>query len=219
MLQSPATYLAKADEVPDHGAVPVGLVSESPGELTLLLARWGDGDSRARDELFSLVYRDLRKLADGYMRRERSDHTLQPTALVHESFLRLSQGAEVSWSDRSHFFRVAARAMRRVLVDHGRAVRADKRGRGLKNQLLDREVAIPGLDVDLLALDEALGRLGDLNERLLQVVELRFFAGLTIEKIAELLGVSARTVKRDWRSARAWLLAELGPSDDSRESA
>jgi len=185
--------------------------------LTALLARWSHGDAAAREQLLGLVYDELRVLAGSYMRRERDDHTLQPTALVHEAFLRLSQGAAVSWNDRAHFFRVAAQAMRRVLIDHARKVRSDKRGQGMKNQLLEGQIAIAGLDVDLLALDQALQRLAKLDARLLQVVELRFFGGLKIEEIAELLDVSARTVKRDWRSARAWLLAELAPVDDSVE--
>jgi len=183
---------------------------ELPQELTGLLARWADGDSAARDEVFVVVYGELRRLADGYMRRERADHTLQPTALVHEAFLGLTNGAPVSWADRSHFFRVAARAMRRILVDHGRGVSAAKRGSGQKNQLLDQEIVIPGIDVEMVALDQALTRLGTFDERLLQVVELRYFTGLGGDEVAELLGVSSRTVKRDWRSARAWLLAELG---------
>lgn len=185
--------------------------------MTALLARWSHGDAAAREQLLGLVYDELRVLAGSYMRRERDDHTLQPTALVHEAFLRLSQGAAVSWNDRAHFFRVAAQAMRRVLIDHARKVRSDKRGQGMKNQLLEGQIAIAGLDVDLLALDQALQRLAKLDARLLQVVELRFFGGLKIEEIAELLDVSARTVKRDWRSARAWLLAELAPVDDSVE--
>ena len=189
-------------------------MSEVPQELTGLLARWSGGDAAARDEVFALVYSELRKLAASYMRRERDDHTLQPTALVHEAFLRLTQGAEVTWTDRSHFFRVAARAMRRILVDHGRGVAAAKRGSGQKNQLLDQTVAIPGVDVDILALDEALTRLGTFDERMLQVVELRYFTGFGNEEVAQLLDVSARTVKRDWRSARAWLLAELGPEGE-----
>jgi RNA polymerase sigma factor (TIGR02999 family) len=194
-------------------------MSEPRDELTRLLARWGDGDAAARDQLLAVVYAELRRLAGGYMRRERGDHTLQPTALVHEAFLRLTEGVAVSWEDRSHFFRVAARAMRRVLVDHGRSVRAAKRGEGQKNQLVDEQVAIPGLNVDVLALDEALTRLGELDDRLLRVVELRFFTGLGVEEVAGLLGLSARTVKRDWRSARAWLLAELGPTGESAENA
>ena len=148
------------------------------------------------------------------MRRERADHTLQPTALVHEAFLSLSHGEPVSWNDRSHFFRVAARAMRRILVDHGRGVGAAKRGSGQKSQLFDETVAIPGIDVDVLALDAALTRLGTFDERMLQVVELRYFTGFGNEEVAQLLDVSARTVKRDWRSARAWLLAELGPEGE-----
>ena len=182
-------------------------------DLTGLLTRWADGDIAARDELLVVVYAELRQLAAAYMRRERADHTLQPTALVHEAFVRLTRGAQVSWNDRSHFFRVAARAMRRVLVDHERGVGAAKRGSGQKNQLLEQEIVIPGIDVEILALDEALDRLGTLDERLLQVVELRYFTGLGVEEVAQLLGVSSRTIKRDWRSARAWLLAELGPID------
>ncbi len=191
---------------------------EPSKELTGLLARWADGDAAARDELLAVVYAELRQLAGAYMRRERTDHTLQPTALVHEAFLRLTNGAPVSWADRSHFFRVAARAMRHVLVDHGRGVVAAKRGSGQKNQLLDDQIVIPGINVELLALDEALTRLGTLDERLLQVVELRYFTGLGIAEVAELLDVSSRTVKRDWRSARAWLLAELGPAVESAEA-
>lgn len=189
-------------------------MAESPENITGLLTRWADGDAAARDQLFAEVYDELRRLANGYMRRERIDHTLQPSALVHEAFLSLTNGVPVSWVDRSHFFRVAARAMRRILVDHGRSVAATKRGSGLKNQLLDETVVIPGLDVDLLALDEALTRLGSFDDRLLQVVELRYFTGFRIEEVAELLDVSSRTIKRDWRSARAWLLAELGTSID-----
>ncbi len=191
-------------------------MTEPSTELTGLLTRWADGEFAARDELFVVVHAELRRLAGGYMRRERANHTLQPSAVVNEAFLRLTGGARVSWANRSHFFRVAARAMRRVLVDHGRGVGAAKRGFGLKNQLLDEEVVIPGIDVELLALDQALSRLGTFDERLLQVVELRYFAGLGIDELAELLGVSSRTVKRDWRSARAWLLAELGPVNEAR---
>ncbi|MEM7482500.1 MAG: sigma-70 family RNA polymerase sigma factor [Acidobacteriota bacterium] len=186
---------------------------EPSQELTGLLAGWAGGDARARDELLAIVYDELRRLAASCMRRERADHTLQPTALVHEAFLRLTHGVPVSWVDRSHFFRVAARAMRRILVDHQRRVSAAKRGSGQKDQLLDEEVLIPGIDVEVLALDEALTRLGALDERLLQVVEMRYFTGLGVEEVADLLGVSSRTVKRDWRSARAWLLAELAPAD------
>lgn len=191
---------------------------EPAKELTGLLARWADGDTEARDELLAVVYTELRQLAGAYMRRERVDHTLQPTALVHEAFLRLTKGVPVSWADRSHFFRVAARAMRRVLVDHGRGAGTAKRGFGQKNQLLDEQAMIPGIDVEILALDKALTQLGNFDERLLQVVELRYFTGLGVEEVAELLNVSSRTVKRDWRSARAWLLAELGPANEPAEA-
>ena len=190
-------------------------MSESSAELTVLLSRWADGDSTARDELFGVVHDELRKLAASYMRRERKDHTLQPTALVNEAFLRLTRGEPVSFTDRSHFFRFAARSMRHILIDHGRGVGTAKRGSGQKNQLFEETVAIPGIDVEALALDEALTRLGTFDERLLQVVELRYFVGLGGEEVAEVLGVSTRTVKRDWRSARAWLLAELGPSSET----
>jgi RNA polymerase sigma factor (TIGR02999 family) len=163
----------------------------------------------------ALVYGELHRVAEAYMRRERRDHTLQPTALVHEAFLRLSEGASVSWTDRSHFFRLAARAMRRILTDHARRVRAAKRGGGGKVPLRESKLRIAALDLDVLALDEALGRLAELDPRQATIVELRFFGGLTVEETAKALDLSAITVKRDWRSARAWLKSELDRRGDA----
>lgn len=182
---------------------------ESQGPLTLLLARWSDGDQGARDEAMALVYGELRRVAEAYMRRERQDHTLQPTALVNEAFVRLVQGAPVEWSDRAHFFRLAARAMRRILTDHARGVNAAKRGAGGKQPLDESQLLTRGIDLDVLALDEVLQRLAALDPRQAQVVELRFFGGLTVEEAAAALGISGVTVKREWRSAKAWLKREL----------
>jgi len=187
---------------------------ESEGPLTLLLTRWSEGDQEAGEQAMALVYGELRRVATAYMRRERGDHTLQPTALVNEAFLRLSQGAPVEWSDRAHFLRLAARAMRRILTDHARKVNAAKRGGGGKEPIKESKLMIAAPDLDVLALDEVLERLAALDPRQAQVVELRFFAGLTVEESAAALGVSAVTVKREWRSAKAWLRREL----DRREA-
>lgn len=182
----------------------------SPEEVTRLLRAWRDGDAAALEALAPLVYAELRRLAEARMRRERPDHTLQATALVHEAFLRLTGSDAPAWEDRTHFFAVAARVMRRLLVDHARARGYAKRGGGVRRVSLDEAVELseePG--EDLLALDAALTRLAALDPRQHQVVELRFFGGLSVEETAEVLGVSAVTVKRDWRAARAWLYAEL----------
>lgn len=187
----------------DHG------VTSAEGPLTLLLTRWSEGDQGAGEEAMALVYGELHRVAEAYMRRERRDHTLQPTALVNEAFLRLSEGATVSWTDRAHFFRLAARAMRRILTDHARRVRAAKRGGGGKVPLRESKIEIAGPDLDVLALDEVLGRLAELDARQATIVELRFFGGLTVEETAQALDVAPITVKRDWRSARAWLKREL----------
>jgi RNA polymerase sigma-70 factor, ECF subfamily len=185
-------------------------MESAPGEITRLLGRIKDGDLKARNELIRLVYAELHRLAASFMRGERPDHTLQPTALVHETFLRLVEGAQVDWQGRAHFFAIAAQTMRRILVDHARNVNAGKRAG--KREKLSLESALAYTDAqseELVALDEALERLGKLDDRQYRIVELRFFAGLSIEEVAELLGVSSRTVKRDWTMARAWLHAEL----------
>jgi RNA polymerase sigma factor (TIGR02999 family) len=157
-----------------------------------------------------LVYAELHRLASSLMSHERAGHTLQPTALIHEAFLRLVQGEQIEWQSRYHFFAVAAQMMRRILVDHARSVNAEKRfGKREKLSLESALVYTDAQSEELLALDEALERLGKVDERQYRIVELRFFAGLSTDEVAELLGVSSRTVKRDWMMARAWLHAEL----------
>jgi RNA polymerase sigma factor (TIGR02999 family) len=180
------------------------------GDVTRLLVAWSQGDEGALDTLLPLVYAELREMAHRYLGRERRDHTLQPTAVVHEAFLRLVKQRRVDWKNRSHFFAVAAQSMRRILVDHARARAADKRGGGQTLIALD---AAPSGEtprtVDLIALDDALGRLEKLDRAKASVVEMRFFGGLTIDETAEALGASPSTVKRDWTLARAFLYREL----------
>jgi RNA polymerase sigma factor (TIGR02999 family) len=181
--------------------------------VTILLQQWSRGNEGAIEQLFPLVYDELRKLAGGYLRRERSDHTLQSTALVHEAFLRMVDQQAVEWQSRAHFFGIAARIIRQILVDHARARRAQKRGGDALTLPLDEALAMPERkNVDLVALDDALTALARLDERQAKVVELRFFAGLSIEETAEALRTSAATVKRDWVVAKAWLLRELDRS-------
>jgi RNA polymerase sigma factor (TIGR02999 family) len=185
-------------------------MSGPSGEITLILQRLKRGDHDAHQELFSLVYEELRRMAAHYMRSERPDHTLQATALVHEAFLRLMGGAQIQWQDRAHFFAVAAQTMRRILVDHARVLNANKRIHRSRKVSLD--AAVIGSDeqaADVLALDEALARLAQWDARQCSIVEMRFFGGLENDEIAEVLGVSPRTVKRDWSLARAWLYGEL----------
>lgn len=181
-------------------------------EVTELLAAWEQGDPEALRRLGHLVYDDLRAIAAAQMRGERRDHTLQPTALVHEAFLRLSEQRRRQWKERRQFFAVASRLMRQVLVDHARARNAEKRGGDATHVEVTSLDALPGPPevFDVLALDDALNRLAALQPRLAKVVELRFFGGLEVEETAELLGCSPRTVKRDWSLARAWLVRELG---------
>jgi RNA polymerase sigma factor (TIGR02999 family) len=177
--------------------------------VTQLLQAWREGSGAARDELLTEVYDELRRLARRHMRRERSGHTLQTTALVHEAFLRLA-GAEVPWQDRAHFFSVAAGQMRRILVDHARARARAKRGGGGRRLTLDETLAAPSRhDDELLAVDEALGRLAREDPRKSHVVELHYFGGLGHAEIAGLLGVSLSTVRLDIRFAKAWLRREL----------
>lgn len=187
----------------DGGAPP-------SGDVTRLLVAWSQGDEGALDTLLPLVYSELREMAQRYLARERRDHTLQPTAVVHEAFLRLVKQRRVDWKNRSHFFAVAAQSMRRILVDHARARAADKRGGG--QTLIPLDAAPSGENpraVDLIALDDALGRLEKLDRTKASVVEMRFFGGLTIDETAEALGASPSTVKRDWTLARAFLYREL----------
>ncbi len=180
-------------------------------EVTALLDRWGDGETAALAELIPLVYSDLHRLAARSMRAERGDHTLQPTALVHEAFLRLAKGRPPDLENRRHFYGLAARLMRQILVDHARRVKAERRGGG--GPMVPLEEETPGLSVapavELLALDEALSSLAESAPRKAKIVELRFFGGLEVKEVAELLEVSMSTVVTDTRVARAWLLARV----------
>jgi RNA polymerase sigma factor (TIGR02999 family) len=179
-------------------------------EITQLLRQWSDGRREALDRLLPEVYAELQKLASSYLRRERSGHTLQTTALVHEAFLRLIDQRSVHWQNRAHFFGIAAQMMRRILVDHARAHHAAKRGSGEARLSLDEALVIaPAPDVDLVALDQALKRLASIDAQQSRVVELRFFGGLTIDETAEVLRISPATVGREWTLAKAWLYAEL----------
>lgn len=182
-------------------------------EITQLLNQWSEGDPGALDELMPLVYGVMRKLADHYMRLERRNHTLQPTALVHEAYLRLS-GHTSGFSSRTHFYGAAAQAMRRILVDHAREHRAGKRGGAMDAVTLNENIdgALGAAPMDLLALDEALDRLACLSRTRAKVVELRYFGGLSVEETAEYLHVSPATVKRHWSFARAWLYRTLKAS-------
>jgi RNA polymerase sigma factor (TIGR02999 family) len=191
---------------------PIGkaLTTPSPGAVTELLRAWGGGDDDALEQLTPLVEAELRRLARAYMRRERRDHTLQPTALINEAFLRLTDARRVRWQDRAHFLGIAARLMRRVLVDHARSRGYRKRGGGAERVTLDEGlVGTMEPPVDVVALDRALEALAAVDVRKGRVIELRFFGGLSVEQTAEVLHVSADTVKRDWRLAKLWLLREL----------
>lgn len=183
----------------------------SQQDVTRLLVRLTDGDRGVLDELLPVVYAELRRLAASYLRRERANHTLQPTALVHEAYLRLVDQTQVQWQNRAHFFGVAAQMMRRILVDHARAHDAEKRGGEFQKLSLDENVDVSGggRDLNLVALDEALDRLAALDPQKSKIVELRFFGGLSVEETAEVLGVSAPTVKRQWRMAKAWLYGQV----------
>jgi RNA polymerase sigma-70 factor, ECF subfamily len=190
-----------------------------PGEITSLLRQMSQGDRYAQSRLAGLVYGDLRRLAGKLMSRERPDHTLEPTALVNEAYLRLLGHADHNWNNRVHFFSVAAQVMRRILVDSARARRAEKRGAVAVKVPFD-EAVIPFHEhrEEVLALDEALERLSSQDPRQAKIVELRFFAGLTEEEIALLMGVSPRTIKREWNFAKAWLKRQLSrcakPTED-----
>ena len=182
-------------------------------DVTGLLVAWSNGDEVARSRLIEAVYDELRRLARGYLRRERGDHSLAPTALVHEAYLKLVDQRQVHWQNRTHFFAIAAHVMRRLLVDHARAHGAAKRGDGAKVPLQDVNVRLDPPDIDVLALDAALERLATIDPRQSQLVELRFFGGLTVAETGTVLGVAPITVKRDWAMARAWLYRELrGPA-------
>jgi RNA polymerase sigma factor (TIGR02999 family) len=178
--------------------------------VTELLHRWNQGDREAMDRLMPIVYDELRRLAAGYLKGERPGHTLQPTALVHEAYLRLVRQDRVEWQNRAHFFGIAARMMRRVLVDHARRRQAEKRDSGgFRLTIQVGEALEVPRDPELLELDQALGRLERLDAEQARVVELRFFGGLTVEETATVLGISTATVKREWRTAKAFLRTEI----------
>jgi RNA polymerase sigma factor (TIGR02999 family) len=182
----------------------------APHEVTQLLLAWNDGDQAAFDQLIPLVHSELRRLARHYMRSERAGHTLQTTALVNEAYLRLVNGRQVEWRNRAHFFGIAARLMRQILVDFARARNYEKRGGGARHILLNEALAMgPKEGTDLLALDDALKALAQVDERKSQVVEMRFFGGLSEKEMAMALNVSPETIRRDWRLAKSWLLRYL----------
>jgi RNA polymerase sigma factor (TIGR02999 family) len=182
--------------------------SEQP--VTQLLVAYSNGNREALDELLPMVYSELRRIAELRMRRERKDHTLNATALVHEAYLKLMDQGDVSWQNRAHFFAISSRLMRQILIDYARKHNAEKRGGGTPDTLLDgKEIPIGDRADELIALDEALERLAAFDERMARVVEYRFFGGLTIDETSAVLDVSPMTVKRDWRKAKAWLYREL----------
>jgi RNA polymerase sigma factor (TIGR02999 family) len=218
------------DDIDDAGSsapAPAAAFTDAarpPGAVTRLLNEWSQGDTAALDELLPLVYDELRQLARRHLRHERDNHTLEGTGLVHEAFIRLSQHGPIRWESRSHFYAWASTLMRHILIDYARARQAAKRGSGVAPQSLDAlqadtaerpglQVAEPGSEsslTDLLALDHALTRLETLDQQQSRVVELRFFGGLSVVETAEALHISPATVKREWATARAWLLRELG---------
>jgi RNA polymerase sigma factor (TIGR02999 family) len=183
---------------------------DEPREVTQLLLAWNGGDESALEKLIPLVYDELRRLARRHMRREHPDHTLQTTALINEAFLRLVDLGNVHWQNRAHFFALCARLMRRILVDFARSRLYTKRGGGAQRISLDESVVVsPAQPTDLVAVDDALSALTKIDARKGQVVEMRFFGGLTVEETAEVLKVSPETVRRDWKLAKVWLLREL----------
>ncbi len=193
----------------------------SPHEVSQLLHAWSDGDREALDALLPLVYDELRRQAHRFLRRERQNHTLQTTALIHEAYLKLIEQNRVNWQNRAHFFAISANLMRRILVNYAKAKHRVKRGGDTENLPLDETILIVSdkRELDLLALDEALTRLAKMDERQAQIVELRYFSGLSIEETAEVLDISPVTVKRDWKMTKAWLHRELGGKNETRKLA
>jgi RNA polymerase sigma factor (TIGR02999 family) len=194
--------IERAYNRPEMSAVADGTVSQ-------LLRAWGRGDARAREDLVPLVYPELRRRASAYLRRERPDHTLQPTALVHEAYIRLIAQRRVSWVNRAQFFALAAQLMRRILVDHARQRQAAKRPGGIRVTLDERIRAVAPPDCEILMLDEALRDLAGLDARQAEIVELKYFAGLSEAEVAAVLSLSRATVTREWQSARAWLFRRI----------
>lgn len=185
-------------------------MTQQPPQITQLLLAWRNGESKALDELMPLVHRELKRIARNFMRRQNAGHTLQTTALVNEAYVRLIDSDKVNWQDRSHFFAISAQLMRRVLVDAARRRNSAKRGgERVQVTLADDVKTAKANQADVVAIDDALKRLAKLNQRQCQIVELRYFGGLTEDEIAETLNISSRTVRRDWNLARAWLYREL----------
>ncbi len=185
--------------------------TENSQQITQLLKQWSDGKREVLESLMPLVYEELRRQASRYLKKERSNHTLQTTALINEAYLKLIDQREVVWQNRAHFFAIAAQAMRRILVDYARQRQREKRGGKAENLPLELAISIVSQEksVDLVALDDALTRLEKFDERQARVVELRYFSGLSLNETAEVLGVSNVTVRRDWNMAKAWLLQEI----------
>lgn len=187
--------------------------------ITLLLHAAASGDRRDLDALMTAVYEDMRRLAVSHMDHERANHTLQPTALVHEAYVKLLDQRSTGWKDRLHFFSIASRVIRRILIDHARSAGAAKRGGSITRvSVEDQDPQAPARDVDLLALDEAMVELARLDEQQARIVELRYFGGCTVEEVAELLGLGKRTVDRQWHAARAWLFERLRDDQEDGES-
>lgn len=185
-------------------------MSDHNADITMLLRAAASGRREHVDMLMNAIYEDMRRLASVHLQAERSDHTLQPTALVHEAYLKLINQHSANWSDRLHFFAVASQIIRRILIDHARERKALKRGgSAARFSLTDRDVAAPLRDEELLALDEALAELAEIDPRQARIVELRYFGGCTVEETAELLGVGPRTIDRDWQAAKAWLFCRM----------
>ena len=192
-------------------------MSPDPQNVTELLIGWSKGDKEALDSLVPLVYDELRRQASRYLRHERVGHTLQTTALIHEAYLRLVDQKNVHWQNRAHFFGIAAQLMRRILVDHARTKKRAKRGgSNIRVSFNDATQMAQGQDLDIVALDEALERLAEIDEQQSRIVELRFFSGLTVDETAEVLGISPATVKRDWSMAKAWLHREVSREVESK---
>ncbi len=204
------TNLQSNDSKDATGPLTEPPVTDHSHEVTLLLLQWSDGDKEALSQLMPLVCRELRNLAKNYLDKENRAHTLQPTALVNEVYLRLHDRRTVSWKNSAHFFGFAATTMRRILVDHARSHRRAKRGDGIRPMPLDESLdLIQEQNLDLVKLDDALNLLAEMDPRQAQIVELRFFVGLTVEETAAVLEISPPTVKREWRMARLWLFREL----------
>jgi len=194
-------------------------MEDRTGSVSRLLRAWGSGDLQARDELVPVVYRELRRRAGAYLRRERSDHTLQPTALVHEAYVRLTAQHRVAWQNRAHFFSIAAQMMRRVLIDYAREHLAAKRpGAGVRVTLDDRIGAVQPRECEFIALDRALAELTRIDPRQGQIVELRYFGGLSEQDVGEVLSISRATVTREWQTARAWLYRRMTAGPDGKNA-